>query len=264
MNKNERGSVEAVQAMMQNRARLEANSLLRGQGGIVNILRAAGDTRDVEQVLDSMAQQLNIQPDDIVYIDVEAIVTKLEYGIRTYDLGISEETLDKQSLAENIFQIAYQGFGQDGTGWRIGRPAMLDHLREAVEKGEADLSDSAFADFLASLNLQDLGQEEPHEHARKLVVLDFPSLTNATQKEIERAETFLHIFSLLTQAYPNRFQKDNPHKHMVVTLTDNSYRWQQSTRDMRWEDARDFINNKSMVAPVAYFEDEEMLKKKKW
>lgn len=234
----------------------------RGYGGILNIISDINHS-DYTKALDIIRNGIGIEATDVRHIDIEKIVLALELGIKRYQFGISEEKLDDQSLAQNIFQIVYQGFGKDGKGWRMGRSELLDSYKSAIREGAVDLRGSPFEDFINTL---DFGEEGTEFYAPSLIVLDFPSLdpkkrvikaSDADPSLLSRDQTstvnkYLHIFSLITQVYPGNFnKKDNPHKNIVVNLIDGSYTM-LSARNTSWKNAYDFICSNSIETPKAH------------
>lgn len=268
----ERESYADLLHKMETQARLEAGAMRhKGYGGILNIISDTNDG-DNQRALDIVRDELGVELTDVKHIDVEKIILALELGIKRHQFGIPEETLESQSLAENVFQIAYQGFGKDRKGWRIGSSWLLDSLKEAIEEGRVDLRGTAFEDFLNALDLGDLGGEEGEIHAPRLVVLHFPPLdakrrlvkasdadpSSLSPGQADRVEKFLHTFSLITQVYPGKFgEEDNPHGDVIVNLIDNSYRW-YSARNMRWHNAYEFICDRSVETPRAHYRDKEI------
>lgn len=164
---------EVMLSRMERRARLEASAIRkRKYGGIINLLSEVNDP-DEAHALSAIRDELGIESTDIRNINIEDVVIALETDTRQYGLEIPEEIIDKQTLFENVFNVAYQGFGKDGKGWRIGLSSMLDSIKELVDKNRTSLAGTPFESFLKTLNL-DLG-EDSHD-APRLIVLRYPQL----------------------------------------------------------------------------------------
>lgn len=258
---------------LRTHAKLEVGAIkYRGYGGILNIISDTNDT-DQQRALDIVIKELGIKPFDIRYIDVEKIVLAIDLGIKKYQLGIPEDVLGLQSMAENVFQIAYRDFGENGEGWRIGMTWILDSIQKEIEEHAADLRGTPFEDFLNALDLGGLEDEVAEFHPARLVVLHYPvlddknKLEKATDADVasldpdlaERIEKYLHIFSLITQVYPGKFNsKNNPNGMVLVNLIDTSYRW-FSARNIRWHEAYEFICGQSVETPKSVYRDQRLM-----
>lgn len=259
---------EVLLGRMERRARLEASAIReRKYGGIINLLSEVSDS-DEGSALGIVRDELGVEATDVRNINIEDVVVMLETGIKEYTLEISEEIIDRQTLFENIFSVVYHGFGKDGKGWRIGLSSMLDDIRKFVDKNKTSLVGTPFEGFLKTLNL-DLGED--NSDAPRLIVLHYPQLDlerklekaddadpeNIESVTAERISKYAHIFSLINQVYPNKFQKDNPAGHVVVNVIDSSYRWFFG-RDKQLQSAYRFIRVNDIETPEARVRDEKL------
>lgn len=238
-----------------------------GYGGILNIFVKPNDSH-TEEALAIIQQALNINNSRIRRLSMQKLVTMLTFGVKQYQLGIADDILERQSLAENIFQVVYQGFGAEGKGWRIGRSHLIDALKAIDESATTGLSGTAFEDFINSLSFDELDNNP----TPTLTVVTYPPLTPRpitrlaqaeprflTPQTAQRVEQYLSTLSLTLQVHPSRFIVDNPDGHVIVNLLDNSYRW-FSARNTKWFYTYQSLTD-GIATPAAYEQDHQLIEK---
>jgi hypothetical protein len=237
-------------------------------GDMLHLMAEPGDAADLPKTIDAIREGLNLQPEAVVHIDIQAIVDMLETGLTTHKLGLPEAHMDSQSIQENVFQIVYRPFGKGG--WRIGTSAMVDSLIETIDrvKTDAELLATPMGKFLVALGDIDTAGRE---NSQRMFVLQYPVLDTvwpitkqsdadlATLDPIsrERIESYLHIYALLSQVYPSRFSKDNPDKHVVVHCMDISWVWYLGV-NQTYFNAYESINHPKIELPDAEVRDDEI------
>lgn len=265
-------------AAIMNRAarsiRLKANEIRqRSYGGMINMISAPEDLQEQNHLLEKLFEELGIKQTDAVHIDVGSVVSTLELGLRTYQLGIPEDHLNIQNLSENVSEYIYRFFGKEGQGLRMGMGAMIDSLKRAAERSNTSLKGTPFEDFLATLNL-DLGE---NKKVPKIFVLHYPPLDtdapiekpenaefrNLDPQHVQNVEKFLSVFSYINLPYPSRFQSDNPAGHVVINIVDQSYVW-FATRNssMIANNAYEYLSAPAtIVTPSSEFRDKRIASK---
>lgn len=253
------------------RAKFRAESIRNsGHGGMFNLISAPEDKVEEQHLIEKLSEGLGIEKTDIIHINIENVVNTIELGLGELKLAIPNQALDQQSLAENVFQYVYRFFGKDRKGWRIGTAALLDHLIDALKSHQTDLAGTPFAQFLSTLDLElEISDQSP-----RLFVLHYPALevdqpiqkredakfSNLNPEQAERVEKYLHIYSLISQVYPGKFQKDNPQGHVVVNVTDNSYLW-FAAANSQWYEAFLRMSEDEISTPAVLRRDQQILQK---
>ncbi len=242
----------------------------RGYGGMMNLLAEQKDSPEARHLINLFADNLGVERSDVVNIDIGQLVSAIRFSIDKHKLGIPEANLERQSIPESVFEYVYKGFGKEGKGWRIGIASLLDSLREMTQDMSDDFKNSPIGQFLATLDFGD----EINPQAPKLIVLYYPPLDpegkikvlddanfqSVDPKRTEEIKTFLHVFSLISQVYPNKFKDDNPKQHVVLNVVDNSYTL-FSARNQEWFYAFESLSmlGRTVQTPDTYFKDEEIL-----
>lgn len=242
----------------------------RGSGGMMNLLTEQGDGSEARHLINLFADNLGVERSDMINIDIGQLVSAIRFSIDRHKLGLPEENLERQSIPESVFEYVYKGFGKDGTGWRIGSASLMDSLREMAQDMNDDFKNSPIGQFLATLDFGD----ETNPQAPKLIVLHYPSLDpeekikvlddanfqSVDPKRVEEINTFLHVFSLISQVYPGKFKDDNPGQHVILNVVDNSYTL-FSARNREWFYTFEslLMLGRAVQTPDTYFKNEEIL-----